>query len=127
MSIRNQILLSAGGRGSSVPNAHGYCDNMSRRDLLNSPGAGYGYIPKHECMGRWHDYDQSGVSIRHPASFTSLASPFSAFSEIIGIHGWHKFKLGTKPYEQWFGYDRYLRRIPRVEKNQHRTPSSATK
>lgn len=61
---------------------------------------------------------KAGFRSATPQVSHRLHRRFQSFSEIIGIHGWHKFKLGTKPYEQWFGYDRYLRRIPRVEKNQ---------
>ena len=44
--------------------------------------SGYGYIPKHEFVDRWHDYDQSGVSIRHHyhlALFIHGSKPVSRF------------------------------------------------
>jgi len=61
---------------------------------------------------------KAGFRSATPQVSHRLHRRFQSFSEIISIHGWHKFKLGTKPYEQWFGYDWYLRRIPHVEKNQ---------
>jgi hypothetical protein len=51
---------------------------------------------------------KAGFRSATPQVSHRLHRRFQSFSEIIGIHGWHKFKLGTKPYEQWFGYDRYL-------------------
>jgi len=75
---------------------------------------------------------KAGFRSATPQVSHRLHRRFQSFSEIIGIHGWHKFKLGTKPYEQRFGYDSAMTGISAESLvsrkiSAHRTPSSATK